>query len=59
EQAGAARRVRDWGEGVEVATTWAGSAEHPRSVERCLAFAQAHRGAAEHMACLVVGVQRR
>lgn len=59
EQAGAARRVQDWAQGVEAATAWASSAEHPRSVDRCLAFAQAHRGAAERMARLVVGVQRR
>ncbi|HEX5373040.1 MAG TPA: 3-deoxy-D-manno-octulosonic acid transferase, partial [Aquabacterium sp.] len=57
EQAGAARRVQDWAEGVASAVGWAAAPDHALSVERCLAFAQAHRGAAERMAHLIAGVR--
>lgn len=55
EAAGAARRVRDWPQGVEMALTWSRSARHEDSVAQCLAFAQAHRGAAMRMAYLILG----
>jgi 3-deoxy-D-manno-octulosonic-acid transferase len=54
EAAGAARRVNDWAQGVAEARAWAESPSHPDSVDQCLAFAQAHRGAAERMARLIL-----
>ena len=54
EAAGAARRVGDWAQGVAEAMTWSASPAHAGSVDRCLAFAQAHRGAAERMARLIL-----
>lgn len=50
EAAGAARRVEGWPQGVAEALAWAASSAHAASVDQCLAFAQAHRGAAERMA---------
>ncbi|MFY9476346.1 MAG: 3-deoxy-D-manno-octulosonic acid transferase [Aquabacterium sp.] len=50
EAAGAARRVAGWPQGVAEALAWAASSAHAASVDQCLAFAQAHRGAAERMA---------
>ena len=50
EAAGDARRVEGWPRGVAEALDWAASSAHAASVDQCLAFAQAHRGAAEHVA---------
>jgi 3-deoxy-D-manno-octulosonic-acid transferase len=54
EAAGAARRVQGWPQGVAQALAWAASPAHADSVAQCVAFAQAHRGAAERMACLIL-----
>lgn len=54
EAAGAARRVADWPQGVAEALVWSASPAHADSVAQCLAFTQAHRGAAERMARLIL-----
>ena len=59
EAAGAARRVDGWPQGVAVALAWSASPTHADSVAQCLAFAQAHRGAAERMAALILAEVRR
>ncbi|RRS02743.1 3-deoxy-D-manno-octulosonic acid transferase [Aquabacterium soli] len=59
EAAGAARRVDGWPQGVAVALAWSASPNHDDSVAQCLAFAQAHRGAAERMARLILAQVRR
>jgi 3-deoxy-D-manno-octulosonic-acid transferase len=58
EQAGAARRAVDWSDGVREALSWAASTGHAQSVDQCLAFAQAHRGAASRMATQIVALIR-
>ncbi|RZL11862.1 MAG: 3-deoxy-D-manno-octulosonic acid transferase [Rubrivivax sp.] len=50
EQAGAARRVADWEEGVRTALAWMGEAAADQRAATCLAFARAHQGAAATMA---------
>lgn len=50
EEAGAARRVADWPEGVRTALAWLGEANPAQRAAPCLAFAQAHQGAAVLMA---------
>jgi 3-deoxy-D-manno-octulosonic-acid transferase len=50
EQAGAASRVKDWAEGVTLARNWVAAGDQSAHVNRCLAFAHAHRGAASRMA---------
>lgn len=54
EAAGAARRVDGWAQGVAQALAWSASGTHADSVGQCLAFAQAHRGAAQRMAGLIL-----
>jgi 3-deoxy-D-manno-octulosonic-acid transferase len=54
EQAGAASRVKDWAEGVQLACSWVASGDRAAHVARCFAFALAHRGAASHMAQLIL-----
>ena len=57
--AGAARRVGDWTEGVQAARAWLdeGQAAHWR--QQCLAFAQAHQGAAARMAAVILSLRPR
>ncbi len=50
EQAGAARRVADWEEGVRTALAWTAEVSAEQRAATCLAFAQAHQGAAVTMA---------
>jgi 3-deoxy-D-manno-octulosonic-acid transferase len=48
--AGAAIRVADMGAGVQAALALLGSPQRPAAARRAMAFASAHRGAAERMA---------
>ncbi len=48
--AGAARRARDWPEGVAMALAWCREGSAAERQGQCLAFARAHQGAADLMA---------
>lgn len=53
-QAGAARRAADWTEGVQLALSWMGEGDPAEREAACLAFAQAHQGAAAKMARAII-----
>ena len=57
--AGAARRARDWPEGVAQALAWLGQGSAAERQAVCLSFAQAHQGAADVMARDIVRLIRR
>ena len=58
EEAGAARRVADWSEGVSQACQLCEPAVQGPMAERALAFARAHRGAAHTMASAIWAAAR-
>ena len=55
-EAGASRSASNWSDGVALALSWLAHPDLPADAQRCLAFADAHRGAAARSAVDILGL---